>query len=46
MVALAKERLKEVRKRFPKAYLGDPDGVRVIFLYQTDHRLYYQDSIK
>ena len=46
MVALAKERLKEVRKRFPKAYLGDPDGVRVIYLYQTDHRLYYQDSIK
>ena len=44
--ALAKERLKEVRKRYPKAYLGDPDGVRVIYLYQTDHRLYYQDPIE
>ncbi len=46
IVALAKERLKEVRKRFPKAYLGDPGGVRVIYLYQTDHRLYYQDPIE
>jgi formate dehydrogenase iron-sulfur subunit len=40
---LADKRLKEVRRRFPKAYLGDPEGVRVIYLYQTDHRLYYQD---
>ena len=46
MLALAHERLKEVRKEFPKAYLGDPGNVRVIYLYQTDHRLYYQDSIK
>ena len=45
MLALAKERLKEVRKEFPKAYLGDPENVRVIYLYQTDHRLYYQDPI-
>ena len=43
--ALAVQRLKEVRKRFPKAYLGDPEGVRVVYLYQTDHRLYYQDPI-
>lgn len=43
ILALAKERLKEVRKEFPKAYLGDPNNVRVIYLYQTDHRLYYQD---
>lgn len=44
--ALAEKRLKEVRKRYPKAYLGDPEGVRVIYLYQTDHRLYYQDPIE
>lgn len=45
MLALANERLKEVRKEFPKAYLGDPENTRVIYLYQTDHRLYYQDPI-
>lgn len=43
MLALANIRLKEVRKRYPRAYLGDPDNCRVIYLYQTDHRLYYQD---
>lgn len=43
---LAGKRLAEVRKQYPKAYLGDPDGVRVIYLYQTDHRLYYQDPLK
>lgn len=43
MRALAEKRLKEVQKRFPKAYLGDPGGVRVIYLYQVDHTLYYQD---
>ncbi len=45
MIALAKQRLEEVRKEFPKAYLGDVKNTRVIFLYQTDHRLYYQDPI-
>ncbi len=44
MLAFANARLKEVRKEFPKAYLGDPDNVRVIYLYQTDHNLYYQDK--
>lgn len=43
MLELAATRLAEVRKHYPKAYLGDPDNVRVIYLYQTDHRLYYQD---
>ena len=45
MLALAHARLKEVRREFPKAYLGDPGNVRVIYLYQTDHRLYYQDTV-
>ena len=45
MLELAGKRLKEVRKRYPKAYLGDPGNVRVIYLYQTDHRLYYQDPL-
>ncbi len=45
MVALAEKRLKEVRKQYPKAYLGDPNNTRVIYLYQTDHRLYYQDPL-
>ena len=39
------ERLKKVRKEFPKAYLGDPGNTRVIYLFQTDHRLYYQDKV-
>jgi len=42
---LARERLQVVRKEFPKAYLGDPANTRVIYLYQTDHRLYYQIPI-
>ena len=45
MLELAGKRLKEVSKRYPKAYLGDPGNVRVIYLYQTDHRLYYQDPL-
>ena len=40
--ALAAKRLKEVRKQYPEAYLGDPLNVRVLYLFQTDHRLYYQ----
>lgn len=46
MLELANARLKEVRKRYPKAYLGDPGNCRVIYLYQTDHRLYYQDPVE
>ena len=46
LLALACERLQVVRKRFPKAYLGDPGNCRVIYLYQTDHRLYYQDPLE
>ena len=44
MQALAAQRLKKVKKEFPTAYLGDPLNARVLYLYQTDHRLYYQDS--
>lgn len=43
MLALAKERLEEVRKDYPKAYLGDPKNTRIIYLYAVDHKLYYQD---
>lgn len=43
MLALAKERLEEVRKEYPKAYLGDPKNTRIIYLYAVDHKLYYQD---
>lgn len=46
MLALAKERLAVVRKEYPKAYLGDPGNVRVLYLYAADHRLYYQDPIE
>lgn len=46
MRKLAKKRLEEVKKTFPKAYLGDPDDVRVIYLYQTDQKNYYQTPAK
>lgn len=46
ILELAQQRLKEVHKHYPKAYLGDPGNARVIYLYQTDHRLYYQDPLE
>lgn len=46
MLELAYKHLKEAKKRYPDAYLGDPQNTRVIYLYQTDHRLYYQDHLK
>ncbi|MCL1939824.1 MAG: formate dehydrogenase [Desulfovibrionaceae bacterium] len=45
IVDLAVQRLKTIRKEYPKAYLGDPANTRVIYLFQTDHRLYYQDPV-
>lgn len=43
MLELAYKRLDEVKKEYPDAYLGDPNSVRVIYLYAVDHKLYYQD---
>lgn len=45
MEALAKKRLAEVKKEFPKAVLGDPADVRVIYLFQTDPKQYFEHAI-
>ncbi len=45
MLKLANERLVEVKKRYPDATLGDPDNVRVIYLFQTDPKIYYKNAI-
>ena len=45
MRALADKRLAEVKKKFPGAVLGDPDNVRVIYLFQTDPTVYYKNAV-
>lgn len=35
MLAMAKKRLEEVKKKYPDAALGDADELRVIYLYHT-----------
>jgi len=42
MLAMAKERLAEVRKTSPQAMLVDPDDVRVIVLAEYDPANYYE----
>lgn len=41
MLALAKARLAEVKKRFPKAILVNPDDVSVIYLAHVDPKLFH-----
>ncbi len=45
MKALAEKRLAEVQKKHPNAVLGDPDDVRVIFLYAYKPDLYYTYAV-
>jgi formate dehydrogenase iron-sulfur subunit len=45
MEALAKKRLEEVKKKYPKAALGDPDSVRVVYLFQEDPRGYHPKAV-
>jgi len=45
MSAMAKKRLEEVKKTTPKAVLGDPDDVRVIYLFPVDPKLYHQNAV-
>jgi formate dehydrogenase iron-sulfur subunit len=42
---LADERLAEVRKKFPKAVLVDPDDVRVIYLTPFEPKLSFEHAI-
>jgi len=45
MLALAKERLAEVKRRFPDAVLGDADSVSVIYLFQTNPATYHKFAV-
>ena len=45
MLALAKKRLKEVKKKFPNAQLLDADSVRVIYLVIDDPKLYHEYAV-
>jgi len=45
MEALATQRLAIVQKKYPKAVLGDPDSVRVIYLFQEDPKTYHAKAV-
>ena len=43
--ALAEARLKEVQRTYPEAVLGDPEDVRVIYLFQRDPVEYFESAV-
>ena len=45
METLAAQRLELVKKRHPKAVLGDPDSVRAIYLFQEDPKSYHDKAV-
>ncbi len=45
MLALANKRLAEVQKTKPKAFLADPEDVRVIYLCETDPENYAEHLV-
>ncbi|HEC31651.1 MAG TPA: formate dehydrogenase, partial [Deltaproteobacteria bacterium] len=45
MLALAKKRLAELKKKYPKAQLLDPDSVRTIYLVIDDPQKYHKFAI-
>ncbi|MBT8763693.1 4Fe-4S dicluster domain-containing protein [Desulfohalobiaceae bacterium Ax17] len=45
MLALAKKRLSKVKKYYPDAVLGDPESVRVIYLFQTKPVNYHEFAV-
>ena len=45
MLKLAQARLEAVKGEFPNAVLGDPDSVRVIYLFETDPKSYYENAV-
>ena len=45
MLALAKKRLGEVKKKYPKAMLVDEDTVSVIYLITEDPQLYHEFAV-
>lgn len=45
MLALAQKRLTEAQKRYPEATLGDPESVRVIYLYPVEPQKIYTYAV-
>ena len=45
MQALAGKRLKEVKKDWPEASLGDADSVRVIYLFKEAPVAYFEHAV-
>ncbi|EPR37314.1 4Fe-4S ferredoxin, iron-sulpur binding domain-containing protein [Desulfovibrio sp. X2] len=45
ILAMANKRLDEVKKRYPKAVLANPDSVRVIFLCHFDPTLFHKFAV-
>jgi formate dehydrogenase iron-sulfur subunit len=45
MLALAKSRLAEVKTKFPKAMLLDPDDVRAIYMVAFEPNLYHEHAV-
>ena len=45
MEALAKKRLAEVQKEYPKAIIGDADSVRVLYLFKVDPTIYMPKAV-
>lgn len=45
MLELAQKRLAEVRKTYPNAVLGDPDDVRVVYLFTRDPKDFFGHAV-
>jgi formate dehydrogenase iron-sulfur subunit len=45
ILAMARQRLEVVKKKYPKAMLLDPDDIRVIFLTAYDPQLYHSFAV-
>ncbi|UCE51224.1 MAG: formate dehydrogenase [Desulfobacterales bacterium] len=45
MLALAQSRLTEVKKKFPKAMILDPDDVRTIYMVGFEPNLYHESAV-
>lgn len=45
MLALAEKRLAEVKKTYPNAVLGDPNDVRVVYLFTRDPKDFFEHAV-
>ncbi|MFV0349707.1 MAG: 4Fe-4S dicluster domain-containing protein [Halodesulfovibrio sp.] len=45
IMAMAEARLKEVQQKYPKAVLGDPHDVRVVYLFHHDPMEFFERAV-